>query len=123
MESKHAIVALAALAQDTRLAIFRTLVQTGPAGLSVGEIAAEVKSAPATMSFHLKELSHAGLITARQVGRYIFYAADYSQMSALLEFLTENCCARDSLSCAPASCGPAGRKAGKPRKAAVKARA
>jgi ArsR family transcriptional regulator len=103
MESKSAIAALAALAQDTRLAIHRLLIEAGPTGLSVGEIGASVKTAPATLSFHLKELANAGLVVARQEGRYIFYCANYERMNALLGFLTENCCARDA--CAP-SCGP-----------------
>ncbi len=99
MESNKAVAALAALAQETRLAIFRLLVEAGPTGQSVGEIGAEVKAAPATLSFHLKELAHAGLIVARQDGRYIFYSANFDHMKDLLGFLTENCCARDGLSC------------------------
>jgi ArsR family transcriptional regulator, arsenate/arsenite/antimonite-responsive transcriptional repressor len=103
MESKQAIASLAALSQETRLAIHRLLVEAGPTGLSVGEIGASVKAAPATLSFHLKELANAGLVLARQEGRYIFYSANYERMNALIGFLTENCCARDG--CAP-SCGP-----------------
>ena len=99
MESKNAIASLAALAQETRLAIYRQLVEAGPTGMSVGEIGAEVKSSPATLSFHLKELANAGLILARQDGRYIFYSANYGHMNTLLGFLTENCCARDDASC------------------------
>lgn len=112
MESKKAVTALAALAQETRLAIFRLLVEAGPTGQSVGEIGAELKAAPATLSFHLKELTHAGLIVARQDGRYIFYSANFEHMKDLLGFLTENCCARDGLSCAATSsvgCGTAKR--------------
>ena len=105
MESKRTIAALAALAQETRLSIYRLLVEAGPTGLSVGEIGAEVKAAPATLSFHLKELANAELIAARQDGRYIFYSASYERMNALLGFLTENCCARDA-SGAP-GCSPA----------------
>ena len=107
MESKSAIQALAALAQESRLAVFRLLVVAGPTGVSAGEIAAELKLAPATLSFHLKELSHASLILARQDGRFVFYSANFEQMGALVAFLTENCCMRDGVSCAPAAnCRP-----------------
>lgn len=94
-------MALAALAQETRLAVFRRLVQAGPTGLPAGEIGAGVKAAPATLSFHLKELAHAGLIESRQEGRFVFYRANYSRMGQLLGFLTENCCVDDSVTCAP----------------------
>ena len=90
------------------------LVEAGPTGLSVGEIAASVKSSPATLSFHLKELSHAGLIVARQDGRYIYYAANYEQMNELLGFLSENCCARDcgpdTRACNTNECAPTARR-------------
>jgi len=104
MESTNAVTALAALAQETRLAIFRLLVEAGPTGLAVGEIGASVKAAPATLSFHLKELANAGLLSSRQDGRYIFYSANYPHMNALIAFLTDNCCARDGCgsACAPA---------------------
>ena len=102
MEMKQAVSLLAALAQETRLAIFRLLIEAGPTGLSVGEIGADVKAAPATLSFHLKELTHTALILARQDGRYIFYSANFEHMNQLLGFLSENCCVRDGVSCAPA---------------------
>lgn len=92
MKSKTAVNLLAALAQTTRLAIFRLLVEAGPAGLSVSAINAKLKASPPTLSFHLKELSHAGLVHARQDGRFLFYSADYRAMSGLIGFLTENCC-------------------------------
>ncbi len=95
MEAKLVVAALGALAQGTRLEIFRRLVVAGAAGLSVGQIAEHLDVAPATMSFHLKELLHANLILARQEGRYIFYCANYPTMNELLSFLTENCCAGD----------------------------
>jgi len=100
MEINDAVTALAAIAQETRLAVFRALVVAGPDGLSAGRIADALTVAPATLSFHLKELDRAGLVTARQDGRYVIYAANFEQMNALLGFLTENCC-RDSASCAP----------------------
>ncbi len=100
------------MAQESRLRVFRLLVQHGPSGLAAGEIAAQLEIAPATLSFHLKELAHAGLVTSRQDGRYIYYAANFSAMNELLAFLTENCCIGD---CGPgASCGSPGRALGKP---------
>ena len=93
MEIKSAVVSLAALAQETRLSIFRLLVQTGESGLPVGQIAKALSIPNATLSFHLKELTNAGLITARQESRFIFYAANFPAMNELLGFLTENCCA------------------------------
>jgi ArsR family transcriptional regulator len=92
METKEAVTALAALAQETRLSVFRLLVQAGPEGMSVGSIGEKLGVAPATLSFHLKELSHAGLVTARQESRFIYYMADFAQMAALMTFLTQNCC-------------------------------
>jgi DNA-binding transcriptional ArsR family regulator len=107
MKTRTAVAALSALAQDTRLAVYRLLVQQGPSGLAAGEIAGQLGVTPATLSFHLKELAHAGLVTARQEGRFVFYAANFSAMNALVAFLTENCCAADGgPSCAPAAaCG------------------
>lgn len=99
MDTATVVSSLAALAQETRLTIFRLLVEAGPTGMSVGEIGAPLKVAPATLSFHLKELTHAGLITARQDGRFIFYSANYERMSGLVGFLTDNCCARDNPDC------------------------
>ena len=87
---------LAALAQETRLAVFRQLVEAGPAGRAAGELAEALGCAPATLSFHLKELSHAGLIAGRQEGRYVIYAANFASMNDLLAFMTENCCRASS---------------------------
>ena len=103
MESKHAVAALSALAQETRLAIYRLLVEAGPTGLAVGEIGACVKAAPATLSFHLKELTHSGLVTPVQAGRFIYYSANYATMNGLVAYLTENCCrgAMCDIACAP----------------------
>jgi ArsR family transcriptional regulator len=92
MDTKTAVTLLAALAQDTRLAIYRLLVQEGPEGLAVGQIGERLEVANATLSFHLKELTHAGLINRRQDGRFIYYSANYEQMNHLLGFMTENCC-------------------------------
>src|SRR6185503_5356410 len=100
MESSSAVKALAALAQETRLSIFRTLVEAGPTGLAAGEIASAVGASPTNLSFHLKELANAGLARSRQDGRYVFYSANYAHMNALVAYLTENCCARD---CGPCS--------------------
>lgn len=113
MNTKSAVAALAALAQETRLAVYRLLVQQGPSGMAAGEIAAAVKTSPATLSFHMKELAHAGLVTARQEGRFVYYAAQFAAMNELLAYLTENCCAADGgpSACAPASaCRPVASK-------------
>ena len=83
---------MAALAQGTRLAIYRMLVQQGPQGLSAGTIAERLDLPAATLSFHLKELANAGMVEARQDGRFVFYSANYEQMNGLLGYLTENCC-------------------------------
>ncbi len=92
MESKQVITALSALAQETRLAVFRLLVLAGPAGLPAGEIAARLDCPAATLSFHLREMSHAGLVRATRQSRSIIYTADFEVMRNLLGFLTENCC-------------------------------
>jgi DNA-binding transcriptional ArsR family regulator len=92
METKTAIIALAALAQESRLATFRLLVQAGPAGLAATKIAATLKIPPSSLSFHLKELTHAKLIAPRQEGRFLFYVAQFDTMNALVAFLGENCC-------------------------------
>lgn len=93
LTSASAIVALAALAQESRLAVFRLLVQTGPGGMAATKIAEALAIAPSSLSFHLKELAHADLVTASKAGRSIIYAANYAGMNGLLAFLTENCCA------------------------------
>jgi ArsR family transcriptional regulator, arsenate/arsenite/antimonite-responsive transcriptional repressor len=110
MDAKVAVTSLAALAQESRLLIYRLLVEAGPTGLAVGEIGASLSIAPATLSFHLKELARAELVTARQDGRFIYYSANFDNMNRLLAYLTENCCARDGVdcesSCKPRSCKP-----------------
>lgn len=93
METKTAVKALAALAQESRLAIFRALIQAGTDGLSAGRIADATGIAPSSLSFHLKELTHANLADSRQQGRFIIYSARYATMDELVGYLTENCCA------------------------------
>jgi DNA-binding transcriptional ArsR family regulator len=93
MDSNLVVRALGALAHESRLAVFRTLVVAGPDGIAAGEIAQQVGLAPSSLSFHLKDLSHAELVTARQEGRYVFYSANFEAMNSLIGFLTENCCA------------------------------
>jgi len=107
MESKAAIRALAALAHDTRLAIFRLLVQAGEEGMAVGAIAERLDLAPATLSFHLASLRHAGLVAARRDGRTLYQVTDYAAMNALLGYLSENCC--QGADCGVASCAPQGK--------------
>ena len=92
METRQVLAALSAIAQESRLAIFRLLVQVGPDGMAASKIAEHLAIAPSSLSFHLKELSHAQLVTARQDGRFIIYAAQMDSMNALIGFLTENCC-------------------------------
>ena len=92
MENKDAVVALGALAQESRLATFRLLVQAGPAGLAASKIAETLNVPSSSLSFHLKELTNANLIVPRQEGRFIIYTAQFDTMNALLGFLTENCC-------------------------------
>jgi ArsR family transcriptional regulator, arsenate/arsenite/antimonite-responsive transcriptional repressor len=92
METKSVVTALGALAQETRLAIYRLLVEAGRSGLPAGSIAAKLGVAAPTLSFHLKELAYAGLVTSESQGRFVVYRADYGAMNALLEFLTANCC-------------------------------
>lgn len=93
MESSNTVRRLAALAQETRLAAFRALVQAGPDGVAAGELATALGIAPPTLSFHLAALANAGLVTSVRNGRSIVYAADFAAMNDLVGFLTENCCA------------------------------
>lgn len=103
MEIKVALKALVGLAQDTRLSIFRLLVEEGPEGLAAGEIAERLGLANATASFHLKELTLAELVTPRQAGRFIYYRANYTTMNGLIGYLTKNCCRGSTcdVACAP----------------------
>jgi DNA-binding transcriptional ArsR family regulator len=107
MEKTDAVAALAALAQDNRLDVFRLLVQAGPEGLSAGAVAEKLSLAPNTLSFHFDRLRHAGLVTCTRNGRSLIYAARYETMNGLLGYLTENCCGGVAVDCAPAACAPA----------------
>jgi ArsR family transcriptional regulator len=99
METRSAVTALAALAQESRLDVFRLLVQKGPEGLAAGKIGEALGIPPSSLSFHMKELSYAGLVTSRQESRYVIYSANFQAMNELLAFLTENCCGGQT-------CGP-----------------
>src|SRR5580704_18746417 len=105
METSQAVGALGALAHETRLALFRLLVQKGPEGLSAGLIAEAIGIAPSSLSFHLQQLVHAGLITQRRLSRQLIYAAEYGTMNELMAYLTENCCGTGAV-CVPV-CNPA----------------
>jgi DNA-binding transcriptional ArsR family regulator len=99
METKRIIAALEALAQESRLGVFRALVQTGPQGLTPSQLSQRFDLPAPTLSFHLAQLRHAGLITVKREGRSLIYAADYAAMRGVVDFLTENCCAGEA--CAP----------------------
>ena len=109
MESNDVVRALAALAQASRLDIFRALVQAGPVGLTPGELSAQLEVAGNTLSFHLKELLHADLVTQERVGRNLIYRAQFDRMNAVLAYLTQNCCqgqacvVEQSITCIPSS--------------------
>ncbi len=104
MESKTAVQALSALAQDSRLAVYRLLVEVGPEGLPATLIAERLGIPANTLSFHVKALSQADLVSARHEGRFIYYAANFERMNDLVGFLTENCCG--GRPCLPATRSP-----------------
>lgn len=104
MDTSAAVTALGALAQDTRLRAFRLLVERGPDGLPAGQLAAALGVPPSSLTFHLQQLLHAGLVTQRRVSRNLIYAPDIGAMNGLICFLTENCCGRHT---AGAVCDPA----------------
>ena len=109
MKTTDAVAALAALAQDNRLDVFRLLVQAGPEGMPAGAVAEALDLAPNTLTFHFDRLRTAGLVTVRREGRSMIYAAQFEQMNALLGFLTENCCS--GAPCVPAAeCKPARKR-------------
>jgi DNA-binding transcriptional ArsR family regulator len=108
MKKPDALAALAALAQDNRLDVFRLLVEAGPEGMPAGSVASALKLAPNTLTFHFDRLRDAGLVTVRREGRSMIYAAQFDTMNALLTYLTENCCQGAQQACAPApACKPA----------------
>jgi ArsR family transcriptional regulator, arsenate/arsenite/antimonite-responsive transcriptional repressor len=113
MKTQNAVAALAALAQDNRLDVFRLLVQAGPDGMAAGRVAEELDLAPNTLTFHFDRLRDAGLVTVRREGRSMIYAARFETMNGLLAFLTENCCQGAPASCAPRECKPPSKSARK----------
>jgi DNA-binding transcriptional ArsR family regulator len=116
MEMKQAVDALAALAQETRLSVYRFLVEAGPDGVSAGRIGDELGLPPATLSFHLAHLSRTGLVRSRQEGRFVIYGADFQNMNQLVGYLTENCCGGGS--CSPTRKGARNEKVSRPRRSA-----
>jgi ArsR family transcriptional regulator, arsenate/arsenite/antimonite-responsive transcriptional repressor len=101
MEEQAVVQSLAALAQPLRLKVFRALVVAGPRGLTPGAMSEGAGVPPATLSFHLKELMHAGLVTQQRDGRYLIYRADFARMNGLLGYLTDNCCEGSGACCVP----------------------
>jgi len=110
MEKTDAVAALAALAQDNRLDVFRLLVEAGPEGMPAGEVATTLKLAPNTLTFHFDRLRTAGLVSVRRDGRSMIYAARFETMNALLGYLTKNCCQGRADKCGPAECKPERRR-------------
>ena len=106
MKAGRIVTALSALGQDTRLELFRLLVQRGPNGLAAGAIAEALGVPPSSLTFHLQQLTHAGLITQRRLSRQLIYAANFETMNDIVGYLTENCCGGNTALCAPA-CKPA----------------
>lgn len=102
MEERHALMAFGAMSQETRLRIVRLLVKTGPEGMAAGAVANTVEVSPSNVSFHLKELERAGLVTARRDSRSILYSAQYEALSGLIRFLLEDCCGGRPEICEPA---------------------
>lgn len=103
METKDVLAGLAAIAQESRLAVFRLLVQAGPDGMAASKIGAQLDIPPSSLSFHLKELNHARMVIARQDGRFVIYSANFDTMQGLIAFLTENCCG--GVPCGPTNFG------------------
>ena len=105
MKAIAVVQSLAALAQDSRLAVFRLLVHRGPEGYAAGEISQRLGIPAPTLSFHLKTLAHAGLVSARKESRFLYYSANFDRMSEIVSFLTEHCCSL-ATDCAPGACEP-----------------
>ena len=122
MEKIYAIAALAALAQETRLDIFRLLVQAGADGMPAGQIGETLGLPSATLSFHLNQLKHAHLVRFRRESRSLIYTAEYPVMNDLLAYLTENCCQGDAGACGLAACDPANNRKEEPHEAPARAR-
>jgi ArsR family transcriptional regulator, arsenate/arsenite/antimonite-responsive transcriptional repressor len=132
MTKSSVIAALGALAQETRLDVFRLLVEHGPEGMPAGEIGERLKLPSPTLSFHLNQLRYAGLITSRRESRSIIYSANFNAMNGLMAYLTEKCCggcpelcnpaAFPPAACAPGSCAPAGEQLVPSRKPAARAK-
>jgi DNA-binding transcriptional ArsR family regulator len=123
MDQRRVIAALGALAQETRLELFRLLVTSGPEGLRAGVIAERLGVQPSSLSFHLAQLTHAGLITQRRLSRQLIYSADYGAMTELLAYLTENCCGRGEAcvsACDPADAFATGESDEAPARARVR---
>lgn len=107
MRSSEAVTALAALAHEHRLAVYRMLVEAGPGGLPAGEIAARLKLAPSSLTFHLQSLQRSGLISQERMSRQLIYAADFGAMNDLVGYLTDNCCAGSASADCGSKCAPA----------------
>lgn len=122
MEKTDAVAALSALAQESRLDIFRLLIQAGRGGLPAGQVGDQLGLPSATLSFHLSQLRHAGLVTFRREGRSLIYMAEYSAMNELLAYLTENCCQGDPAACGVGLCDPATATQEERREAPARAR-
>jgi len=120
MKAKSAVEALSALAQESRLAAYRALVEAGPEGLCAGDLGQKISVSAPTLSFHLAQLRHAGLIRMTRRGRSLIYAANYPAMNALIGFLTENCCRGDATACGVAVCQPVEAKLGRKAQGAVR---
>jgi len=116
METKQAVDALSALAQETRLGVYRLLVEAGPDGMAAGAIGEELDLPAPTLSFHLAHLTRAGLVRSRQEGRFVIYSADFKNMNQLVGFLTENCCGGGS--CAPTTKGARNETVSRTRRSA-----